>query len=35
MRANSGEFVFIECGELAVLGRIIEIALPSTDQIVC
>ena len=28
-----GEFVFIECGELAVLGRITEIALPSTDRL--
>ena len=28
-----GEFVFIECGELAVLGRITEIALSSTDRL--
>jgi hypothetical protein len=28
-----GEFVFIECGELAVLGRITEIGLPSSDRL--
>ena len=28
-----GEFVFIECGELAVLGRVIEIALSSDERL--